>query len=87
MKIDPNDDLYNYLTTYSTIIPRRLTCPQFDPEASVHTNRCILIGLLSPSFCYNTKCKFSFSVVHQHHRVHVLAPGINAFMATADGHA
>jgi len=60
---------------------------QMDPEASIRTNSCILIGRLSPSLGYNTKRKVlvpAFSRALKDSFVHARVAGLMAFMASVD---
>jgi SCY1-like protein 1 len=60
---------------------------QSDPEASIRTNTCILIGRLGPSLGYNTKRKVlvpAFSRALKDPFVHARVAGLMAFMATID---
>lgn len=66
---------------------RHLARLQSDPEASIRTNTCILIGRLGPSLGYNTKRKVlipAFSMALKDSFVHARVAGIMAFMATAE---
>jgi SCY1-like protein 1 len=66
---------------------RHLARLQSDPEASIRTNTCILIGRLGPSLGYNTKRKVlvpAFSMALKDSFVHARVAGVMAFMATAD---
>ncbi|KAG1719636.1 ARM repeat-containing protein [Suillus lakei] len=60
---------------------RHLARLQSDPEASIRTNTCILIGRLGPSLGYNTKRKV---LVPADSFVHARVAGVMAFMATAE---
>nr|VWP01486.1 ESCRT-II complex subunit VPS22 [Ganoderma boninense] len=60
---------------------------QADPEASIRTNTCILIGRLGPSLGYNTKRKVlvpAFTRALKDPFVHARVAGLMAFMATLD---
>jgi hypothetical protein len=60
---------------------------QSDPEASIRTNTCILIGRLGPSLGYNSKRKVlvpAFSRALKDPFVHARVAGLMAFMATID---
>ena len=60
---------------------------QNDPEASIRTNTCILIGRLGPTLGYNTKRKVlvpAFSKALKDPFVHARVAGLMAFMATSD---
>lgn len=60
---------------------------QMDPEASIRTNTCILIGRLAPSLGYNTKRKVlvpAFSRALKDPFVHARVAGLMAFMASVD---
>ena len=60
---------------------------QMDPEASIRTNTCILIGRLGPSLGYNTKRKVlvpAFSRALKDPFVHARVAGLMAFMASVD---
>ena len=60
---------------------------QNDPEASIRTNTCILIGRLGPSLGYNTKRKMlvpAFARALKDTFVHARVAGLMAFMATVD---
>lgn len=60
---------------------------QTDPEASIRTNTCILIGRLGPSLGYNTKRKVlvpAFSRALKDPFVHARVAGLMAFMASVD---
>ncbi|KAG1837506.1 hypothetical protein DFJ58DRAFT_734319 [Suillus subalutaceus] len=66
---------------------RHLARLQSDPEASIRTNTCILIGRLGPSLGYNTKRKVlvpAFSMALKDSFVHARVAGVMAFMATAE---
>ena len=66
---------------------RHLARMQADPEASIRTNTCILIGRLGPSLGYNTKRKVlvpAFARALKDPFVHARVAGIMAFMATID---
>lgn len=60
---------------------------QTDPEASIRTNTCILIGRLGPTLGYNTKRKVlvpAFSRALKDPFVHARVAALMAFMATTD---
>jgi SCY1-like protein 1 len=60
---------------------------QTDPEASIRTNTCILIGRLGPSLGYNTKRKVlvpAFTRAVKDPFVHARVAGLMAFMATIE---
>ncbi|KAG5652468.1 hypothetical protein H0H81_004876 [Sphagnurus paluster] len=66
---------------------RFLAKMQMDPEASIRTNTCILIGRLGPTLGYHTKKKVlvpAFSRALKDTFVHARVAGIMAFMATID---
>ncbi|KAJ7782912.1 hypothetical protein B0H16DRAFT_1494832 [Mycena metata] len=66
---------------------RFLAKMQSDPEASIRTNTCILIGRLGPTLGYNTKRKVlvpAFSRALKDPFVHARVAGLMAFMATID---
>ena len=66
---------------------RHLARMQADPEASIRTNTCILIGRLGPSLGYNTKRKVlvpAFARALKDPFVHARVAGLMAFMATID---
>ncbi|KAG0700943.1 armadillo-type protein [Suillus ampliporus] len=66
---------------------RHLARLQSDPEASIRTNTCILIGRLGPSLGYNTKRKVlvpAFSMALKDSFVHARVAGVMAFMATVE---
>jgi SCY1-like protein 1 len=66
---------------------RHLAKMQSDPEASIRTNTCILIGRLGPSLGYNTKRKIlvpAFTRALKDTFVHARVSGLMAFMATID---
>nr|GAT57734.1 predicted protein [Mycena chlorophos] len=66
---------------------RHLAKLQSDPEASIRTNTCILIGRLGPTLGYNTKRKVlvpAFSRALKDTFVHARVAGLMAFMATID---
>lgn len=66
---------------------RFLAKMQGDPEASIRTNTCILIGRLGPSLGYNTKRKVlvpAFTRALKDPFVHARVAGLMAFMATVD---
>ncbi|KAL6308201.1 ARM repeat-containing protein [Sparassis latifolia] len=71
-----NNDLLRYLAKM-----------QADPEASIRTNTCILIGRLGPSLGYNTKRKVlvpAFTRALKDPFVHARVAGLMALMATID---
>jgi len=71
-----NNDLLRYLAKMQT-----------DPEASIRTNTCILIGRLGPSLGYNTKRKVlvpAFTRALKDVFVHARVAGLMAFMATIE---
>ena len=58
-----------------------------DPEPSIRTNTCILLGRLGPTLGYNTKRKVlvpAFSRALKDSFVHARVAGLMAFMATID---
>lgn len=60
---------------------------QMDPEASIRTNTCILIGRIAPSLGYNTKRKVLVPALARALKdvfVHARVAGLMAFMATID---
>lgn len=60
---------------------------QADPEASIRTNTCILLGRLGPTLGYNTKKKVlvpAFTKALKDSFVHCRVAGLMAFMATVD---
>ncbi|RPD63710.1 ARM repeat-containing protein [Lentinus tigrinus ALCF2SS1-6] len=66
---------------------RHLARMQADPEASIRTNTCILIGRLGPSLGYNTKRKVlvpAFARALKDPFVHCRVAGLMALMATMD---
>ncbi|KAG6920078.1 hypothetical protein DXG01_010146 [Tephrocybe rancida] len=66
---------------------RHLAKMQTDPEASIRTNTCILIGRLGPTLGYHTKKKVlapAFSRAIRDTFVHARVAGLMAFMATID---
>ncbi|KAF8995451.1 hypothetical protein BDQ17DRAFT_1365619 [Cyathus striatus] len=66
---------------------RLLAKMQMDPEPSIRTNTCILIGRLGPSLGYNTKRKVlvpAFSRALKDTFVHCRVAGLMALMATTD---
>ncbi|KAF7969152.1 hypothetical protein HWV62_28194 [Athelia sp. TMB] len=66
---------------------RHLAKMQTDPEASIRTNTCILIGRLAPALGYNTKRKVlvpAFSRALKDPFVHARVAGLMAFMAVID---
>ncbi|KZT24267.1 ARM repeat-containing protein [Neolentinus lepideus HHB14362 ss-1] len=66
---------------------RHLAKMQSDPEASIRTNTCILLGRLGPTLGYNTKRKVlvpAFSRALKDPFEHARVAGLMAFMATID---
>ncbi|KAH7923423.1 ARM repeat-containing protein [Leucogyrophana mollusca] len=66
---------------------RHLARMQSDPEASIRTNTCILIGRLGPTLGYNTKKKVlipAFGKAIKDPFVHARVAGVMAFMACAE---
>ncbi|KAG6370974.1 armadillo-type protein [Boletus reticuloceps] len=66
---------------------RHLARLQSDPEASIRTNTCILIGRLGPTLGYNTKQKVlvpAFSKALKDSFVHARVAGLVAFTATSE---
>jgi len=66
---------------------RLLAKTQTDPEASIRTNTCILLGRLAPTLGYNTKRKVlvpAFTRALKDPFVHARVAGLMAFMATID---
>ncbi|KAF8629253.1 hypothetical protein AX17_005832 [Amanita inopinata Kibby_2008] len=66
---------------------RLLAKMQTDPEASIRTNTCILIGRLGPSLGYHTKRKVlvpAFARALKDSFVHARVAGLMSFMATID---
>ncbi|KAN0090665.1 hypothetical protein V8E55_004231 [Tylopilus felleus] len=66
---------------------RHLARLQSDPEASIRTNTCILIGRLGPTLGYNTKQKVlvpAFSKALKDPFVHARVAGLMAFTATGE---
>lgn len=60
---------------------------QSDPEASIRTNTCILIGRLGPTLGYHTKRKVlvpAFCRALKDVFVHARVAGLMSFMATID---
>jgi SCY1-like protein 1 len=60
---------------------------QADPEASIRTNTCILIGRLAPSLSVTTRRKIlvpAFSRALKDPFVHCRVAGLMAFTATTD---
>lgn len=60
---------------------------QADPEASIRTNTCILIGRLGPSLGYHTKRKVlvpAFARALKDPFVHARVAGLMALMATIE---
>lgn len=71
-----NNDLLRFLAKMQT-----------DPEASIRTNTCILIGRLGPSLGYHTKRKVlvpAFTRALKDPFVHARVAALMAFMATID---
>ena len=66
---------------------RHLAKLQSDPEASIRTNACILVGRLGPTLGYNTKRKVlvpAFTKALKDPFVHARVAGLMGFMATMD---
>lgn len=66
---------------------RFLAKMQSDPEASIRTNTCILLGRLGPTLGYNTKRKVlvpAFSRALKDPFVHCRVAGVMALMATIE---
>ena len=66
---------------------RHLAKMQADPEPSIRTNTCILIGRLGPTLGYNTKRKVlvpAFTRALKDPFVHARVAGLMAFMATVE---
>lgn len=66
---------------------RHLAKMQLDPEASIRTNTCILIGRLAPTLGYNTKRKVlvpAFARAVKDTFVHARVAGLMSFMATVE---
>lgn len=66
---------------------RHLAKMQTDPEPSIRTNTCILIGRLGPTLGYNTKRKVlvpAFTRALKDPFVHARVAGLMAFMATIE---
>lgn len=66
---------------------RHLARLQSDPEASIRTNTCVLIGRLGPTLGYNTKQKVlvpAFSKALKDPFVHARVAGLMAFTATSE---
>lgn len=66
---------------------RLLAKMQMDPEPSIRTNTCILLGRLGPTLGFNTKRKVlvpAFARALKDSFVHARVAGIMAFMATID---
>lgn len=60
---------------------------QADPEASIRTNTCILIGRIGPNLGYNTKRKVlvpAFTKALKDPFVHCRVAGLMSLMATID---
>ncbi|KAL0581808.1 Nuclear aminoacylation-dependent tRNA export pathway component [Marasmius crinis-equi] len=73
--------------TLNNDLLRFLAKMQNDPEASIRTNTCILIGRLGPTLGYNTKRKVlvpAFLRALKDPFVHARVAGLMAFMATID---
>lgn len=71
-----NNDLLRFLAKMQT-----------DPESSIRTNTCILIGRLGPTLGYNTKKKVlvpAFVRALKDPFVHARVAGLMSFMATID---
>ena len=66
---------------------RHLVKMQMDPEPSIRTNTCILIGRLGPSLGYHTKRKVlvpAFARALKDTFVHARVAGLMALMATSE---
>lgn len=66
---------------------RHLARLQSDPEASIRTNTCVLIGRLGPTLGYNTKQKVlvpAFSKALKDPFLHARVAGLMAFAATSE---
>ena len=66
---------------------RQLARLQSDPEASIRTNTCILIGRLGPTLGYHTKRKvlvMAFAKALKDDFVHARVAGVMGFMACVD---
>ncbi|KAG8864592.1 hypothetical protein FRB96_005096 [Tulasnella sp. 330] len=66
---------------------RHLAKSQMDPEASIRTNTCILLGRIAPSLSYTTKRKVlvpAFTRSLKDTFVHARVAGLMALMATID---
>ncbi|KAF9792518.1 ARM repeat-containing protein [Thelephora terrestris] len=66
---------------------RHLAKLQSDPEASIRTNACILVGRLGPTLGYNTKRKVlvpAFTKALKDPFLHARVAGLMGFMATID---
>jgi SCY1-like protein 1 len=66
---------------------RHLARLQSDPEASIRTNACILVGRLGPTLGYNTKRKVlvpAFTKALKDSFVHARVAGLMGLMATID---
>lgn len=66
---------------------RQLSKMQLDPESSIRTNTCILIGRIAPSLGYNTKKKVLIPAFHRALKdtfVHARVAGLMSFMATME---
>ncbi|KAG8898592.1 hypothetical protein FRB99_007336 [Tulasnella sp. 403] len=66
---------------------RHLAKSQTDPEASIRTNTCILLGRIAPSLSYNTKRKVlvpAFTRSLKDGFVHARVAGLMALMATIE---
>ncbi|EJD37516.1 ARM repeat-containing protein [Auricularia subglabra TFB-10046 SS5] len=66
---------------------RHLAKAQLDPEPSIRTNTCILLGRLAPTLGYNTKRKVlvpAFARATKDQFVHARVAGVKAFAAAVD---
>ncbi|KZV89648.1 ARM repeat-containing protein [Exidia glandulosa HHB12029] len=66
---------------------RHLAKAQLDPEPSIRTNTCILMGRLAPTLGYNTKRKVlvpAFARATKDAFVHARVAGVKAFAAATD---
>ena len=66
---------------------RQLARLQSDPEASIRTNTCILIGRLGPTLGYHTKRKvlvMAFAKALKDDFVHARVAGVMGFMGCVD---
>lgn len=66
---------------------RHLAKAQLDPEPSIRTNTCILMGRLAPALGHNTKRKVlvpAFARATKDAFVHARVAGVMAFTAAAD---